>query len=125
MTGVHPPSRFGELVVSGATSRSARLAGKPVTDGGLVSGGFFVFDVRVLDRLSAEPQCVLERAPLEGLAAAGQLAVYRHEGWWQCADTVRDVELLRSLWDRGNAPWRVWDGTAAARAGSAQAVGPA
>ena len=74
-----------------------------------ISGGFFVFDRAVLDRLSADPACVLEREPLERLAADGELRVYRHDGFWQCADTVRDVELLRGLWDGGDAPWRVWD----------------
>ena len=106
LTGVHPPSRFGELVHDRA--RVDRFAEKPAGST-LVSGGFFVFDRRVLDRLELDPTCVLERAPLEGLARDGELMVYRHEGFWQCADTVRDVELLRALWDSGRAPWRVWD----------------
>jgi len=106
VTGVHPPSRFGELVLDG--DAVTRFAEKPA-GASLISGGFFVFDRRVLDRLDADPSCVLEREPLEGLAADGQLQVYRHDGFWQCADTVRDVELLRSLWDRDEAPWRVWD----------------
>src|SRR5262249_34529500 len=107
VTGVHPPSRFGELVVDG--NRVDAFAEKPSDAGGLVSGGFFVFDRRVLDRLDADPACVLEREPLEQLAADGELAVYHHEGFWQCADTVRDVDHLRTLWDAGDAPWRVWD----------------
>jgi glucose-1-phosphate cytidylyltransferase len=107
VTGVHPPSRFGELVQAG--DRVSRFAEKPRGGDGLISGGFFVFDRAVLDRLSPDPACVLEREPLEGLARDGELFVYRHDGFWQCADTVRDVELLRSLWDRGEAPWRVWD----------------
>jgi glucose-1-phosphate cytidylyltransferase len=106
VTGVHPPSRFGELVRQGDAVRS--FAEKPLSDS-LVSGGFFVFDRAVLDYLSPDPGCILEREPLEGLAANGELCVYRHDGYWQCADTVRDVELLRSLWDGGDAPWRVWD----------------
>jgi glucose-1-phosphate cytidylyltransferase len=106
VTGVHPPSRFGELVHEGG--EVTRFAEKPLTDS-LISGGFFVFDRVVLDRLSYDPSCVLEREPLESLASDGQLQVYRHDGFWQCADTVRDVELLRGLWDRGEAPWRVWD----------------
>ena len=106
LTGVHPPSRFGELVHDRA--RVDRFAEKPAGST-LVSGGFFVFDRRVLDRLELDPTCVLERAPLEGLARDGELMVYRHDGFWQCADTVRDVELLRALWDSGRAPWRVWD----------------
>jgi glucose-1-phosphate cytidylyltransferase len=106
VTGVHPPSRFGELERDG--TRVHRFAEKPVMGGGLVSGGFFVFDVAVLDRISADPACVLEREPLEGLARDRQLHVYPHEGFWQCADTVRDVEMLRSMWDRRVAPWKVW-----------------
>jgi glucose-1-phosphate cytidylyltransferase len=107
VTGVRPPSRFGELVHDGF--EVSRFAEKPAAGDGLISGGFFVFDQTVLDRLSPDPACILEREPLESLAADGELAVYRHPGFWQCADTVRDVELLRSLWDRGEAPWRVWD----------------
>lgn len=106
LTGVHPPSRFGEVVHESA--QVARFSEKPAA-AGLVSGGFFVFDRRVLDRLSGDDSCVLERGPLEGLAADGELMVYEHGGFWQCADTVRDVELLRGLWDRGNPPWRIWD----------------
>jgi glucose-1-phosphate cytidylyltransferase len=106
LTGVHPPSRFGEVVHESA--QVARFSEKPA-GAGLVSGGFFVFDHRVLDRLSFDESCVLERGPLEGLAADGELMVYEHGGFWQCADTVRDVELLRGLWDRGTPPWRIWD----------------
>src|SRR5919112_1015918 len=79
MTGVKPPSRFGELVHDGV--EVSRFAEKPAGDG-LISGGFFVFDRSVMDRISADPSCVLERGPLEGLAQDGQLAVYRHEGFW-------------------------------------------
>ena len=114
VTGIRPPSRFGELELDG--DRVSSFAEKPLAGDGLVSGGFFVFDVRVLDRLSADPACVLEREPLEQLARDGELAVYRHDGFWQCADTVRDVERLRALWDVGSAPWRVWDDRARNRA---------
>ncbi len=115
LTGVHPPSRFGEIVHD--RTQVARFAEKPV-GASLVSGGFFVFDRRVLDRISLDAGCVLEREPLEGLARDGELMVYEHGGFWQCADTVRDVELLRGLWDGGRAPWRVWDDRAAAVAPS-------
>jgi glucose-1-phosphate cytidylyltransferase len=106
VTGVRPPSRFGELVTDGASVSA--FAEKPTSDS-LISGGFFVFDRRVLDRLSPEPDCVLEREPLESLAREGELVLYSHEGFWQCADTLRDVEHLRGLWNAGDAPWRVWD----------------
>ena len=106
VTGVHPPSRFGELVTDG--KRVSAFSEKPA-GGPRISGGFFVFDRAVLERLSPDPACVLEREPLESLAADGQLCLYAHDGFWQCADTVRDVELLRTLWDSGHAPWRTWD----------------
>ncbi len=106
VTAVRPPSRFGELVCDGPTV--TRFAEKP-EGGSRISGGFFVFDRAVLDRLSPEPDCVLERGPLEGLVADRELCVFPHDGFWQCADTVRDIEHLRGLWDSGRAPWRVWD----------------
>jgi len=107
VTGVRLPSRFGELVLDGRAVRE--FAEKPRPNGRRISGGYFVFDRRALDRLSPDPACVLEREPLESLAREGQLAVFEHDGFWQCADTLRDVEYLRGLWDAGDAPWRVWD----------------
>lgn len=107
VTGVIPPSRFGELVSDGPVV--TRFAEKPVGNE-RISGGFFVFDRAVLDLLSTDSACVLEREPLEALANDGQLCVYQHDGYWQPADTLRDVEHLRKLWDNGHAPWRVWDG---------------
>ena len=106
VTGVHPPSRFGELVLDG--TEVTRFSEKPAGSS-LISGGFFVFDRAVLGRLSADPSCILEREPLQQLAADGELHMYHHHGFWQCADTMRDVEQLRSLWDGGDAPGRVWD----------------
>jgi glucose-1-phosphate cytidylyltransferase len=106
VTGVRAPSRFGELVSDGPLV--ARFSEKPA-GGPRVSGGFFVFSQGVLERLSSDEACVLEREPLESLAADGQLCIYPHDGFWQCADTVRDVELLRELWERGDAPWRIWE----------------
>jgi glucose-1-phosphate cytidylyltransferase len=106
VTGVHAPARFGQLVADGRWVR--QFAEKP-TETGWINGGFFVFERGVFERLSADPACVLEHEPLERLAADGELAVFHHEGYWQCADTLRDVELLRGLWDSGRAPWRVWD----------------
>ena len=112
VTGVHAPARFGQLVSDGGWVR--QFAEKP-TETGWINGGFFVFERGVFDRLSADPSCVLEHEPLERLAADGELAVYHHEGYWQCADTLRDVELLRGLWDSGQAPWRTWDARGSAK----------
>jgi glucose-1-phosphate cytidylyltransferase len=106
VTGVHAPARFGQLIADGRWVR--QFAEKPA-DTGWINGGFFVFDRSVFERLSPDPDCVLEHEPLERLAGEGELAVYHHEGYWQCADTLRDVELLRGLWDAGRAPWRTWD----------------
>ncbi len=106
VTGVVPPGRFGQLRTSGAAVQ--RFAEKP-TGRERINGGFFVFSRSIFDVLSDKPSCVLEREPLEQLAAAGELMVYEHDGFWQCADTLRDVELLRGLWDGGAPPWRVWD----------------
>ena len=106
VTGVRPSSRFGELVTVG--SRVVQFSEKPRTTEGLINGGFFVFDRRFLDYLSDDPACVLEREPLERLAADGLLQVYRHEGFWQCMDTYRDHQLLTQLWESGQAPWRCW-----------------
>ena len=107
VTGVTPPSRFGRLVADGSTVST--FAEKPLDGDEQINGGFFVFDRRVLDRLGDDPGCVLEREALEDLARDRQLKVYEHRGFWQCADTVRDVELLRAMWKDGTAPWRVWD----------------
>jgi glucose-1-phosphate cytidylyltransferase len=107
VTGVTPPSRFGRLVADGSTV--ATFAEKPGDGAERINGGFFVFDRRVLERIDDDPARILEREPLESLARDRELMVYEHDGFWQCADTVRDVELLRGLWDAGNAPWRLWD----------------
>ena len=106
VTGVHPSSRFGELLVQG--DRVAQFSEKPQTHEGLINGGFFVFERRALEYLSDEPDCVLEREPLERLAASGQLSVYQHRGFWQCMDTYRDYQHLNQLWESGRAEWKQW-----------------
>jgi glucose-1-phosphate cytidylyltransferase len=106
ITGVRPQSRFGELVTDG--ERVTAFSEKPQVHDGLINGGFFVFDRRVLNYLSDDEDCVLERTPLEQLAAEGQLGVYKHEGFWQCMDTYRDFQYLNSLWSEGEAVWATW-----------------
>jgi glucose-1-phosphate cytidylyltransferase len=106
VTGVRPPSRFGELVTNG--SRVTEFSEKPVTSGsGYINGGFFIFNRQIFDYLSTDSECVLEREPLERLAADGQLEMFLHDGYWQCMDTPRDIEALQQAWQRG-APWKVW-----------------
>jgi glucose-1-phosphate cytidylyltransferase len=106
VTGVHPNSRFGELITDG--DRVVEFSEKPRTHEGFINGGFFVFERGALDYLSEEAACVLEREPLERLAADGQLAVFRHTGFWQCMDTYREQQYLAQLWESGSAPWKVW-----------------
>ncbi len=106
VTGVHPPSRFGELVTEG--DRVTRFNEKPQMHEGFINGGFFVMERGVLEYLSDDVTCVLERDPLERLAAEEQLHVHCHTGFWQCMDTYRDLQLLNQLWDSGEAPWKVW-----------------
>jgi glucose-1-phosphate cytidylyltransferase len=106
VTAVRPPARFGGLEIE--DDRVAQFSEKPQTDAGWINGGFFVFEPSVLDYITG-PQTILERDPLERLASDGELMAYRHEGFWQPMDTLRDRELLESLWASGNAPWKSWE----------------
>jgi glucose-1-phosphate cytidylyltransferase len=107
VTGVRPSSRFGELMTDG-NHRVVQFSEKPQTHEGLINGGFFVFNREFLEYLNAEEDCVLEGAPLERLAADGQLSVFQHPGFWQCMDTYRDYQHLNQLWDARQASWKVW-----------------
>jgi glucose-1-phosphate cytidylyltransferase len=107
VTGVLPPSRFGELNIEGKFVTS--FAEKPqVHDGGLINGGYFVFNRKFFDYLDEDPGCILERRPLEKLAADKELCVFEHRQFWQCMDTFRDSEYLNGLWRDGKAEWKVW-----------------
>jgi len=103
VTGVHPPARFGEMNVVG--ERVERFDEKPQLKQGWINGGFMVFERAVVDRIAGD-ETVLERDVLEPLAEEGQLMVWKHEGFWQCMDTLRDVRTLTTLWESGRAPWR-------------------
>ena len=83
------------------------ISEKPSGDGGAINGGFFVLSPQVIDRIS-EDATVWEREPLMGLALDGELMAWRHEGYWQPMDTLRERDELRRLWDSGAAPWKVW-----------------
>lgn len=107
VTGVHPPGRFGVLDVQdidGVTT-AVNFAEKPQTLDGMINGGFFVFDHRLWDYLSDDRTMPFEQAPLRSLAAAGELAVYEHKGFWQPMDTLREWKLLNNMWQSGNTPW--------------------
>jgi glucose-1-phosphate cytidylyltransferase len=107
VTAVRPPARFGGLVLEEGRDAVGTFSEKPQTGEGWINGGFFVFEPRVLDYLVGDDS-VLEREPLERLAEDGELMAFRHEGFWQPMDTLREKELLESLWATGNAPWKTW-----------------
>lgn len=106
VTGVHPSSRFGELVIK--ENRVVKFTEKPQVKQGLINGGFFVFKRKFFEYLREDNDCFLEREPLEELASDGELAIYSHHGFWQCVDTRRELDLLNNLWEYSQAPWRVW-----------------
>jgi glucose-1-phosphate cytidylyltransferase len=93
--------------VDGADAVTA-FAEKPPGDGSVINGGFFVLEPGVFDYLSDGDGTIFERAPLERLAADRQLTAFRHEGFWQPLDTLRDKNQLEAMWAEGRAPWRVW-----------------
>ena len=105
VTAAFPPGRFGAMDIE--NQRVGSFREKPRGDGGMVNAGFFVLSPRVLDLLEGD-ETVWEREPLEHLADSGQLAAWRHEGFWQPMDTMRDRNQLEQLWASGNAPWKVW-----------------
>jgi glucose-1-phosphate cytidylyltransferase len=107
VTAVQPPGRFGALAVDGDRVESFRE--KPRGDGGWTNGGFFVLNAAVAPYLGEGSAVVWEEQPVRDLARDGQLASYRHRGFWQPMDTVRDRSLLERLWDSGDPPWRSWD----------------
>ena len=105
VTAVSPPGRYGALdIVNGAVERFIE---KPPGDNGLINGGFFVLQPEVVSRIAGD-EIPFESAPLEGLAADGQLMAWRHEGFWAAMDTLRDKNQLEALWASGKAPWHVW-----------------
>ncbi|MDB5701575.1 MAG: glucose-phosphate cytidylyltransferase [Sphingomonadales bacterium] len=105
ITSVAPPGRFGALEFDG--DRVLRFREKPAGDGGQINGGFFVADPSVLDLIDG-PETTWEAGPLESLAHDGELMAYRHTGFWQPMDTLRDKIFLEELWQSGNAPWKCW-----------------
>jgi glucose-1-phosphate cytidylyltransferase len=105
VTTVRPPARFGGIRFEG--ERVAEFTEKPQVGEGWINGGFFVLDRKVLDYVDGD-ETLWEREPLERLARDGQLMAYRHEGFFQPMDTLREKKLLEDLWQSGKAPWKVW-----------------
>lgn len=106
VTAVSPPGRFGAVELDG--QRVTSFKEKPKGDGALINGGFFVLSPRVIDLIDGDAT-IWEGDPMERLAQQGELSAYVHEGFWQPMDTLRDKNLLESLWQSGQAPWKLWD----------------
>ncbi|RED50819.1 glucose-1-phosphate cytidylyltransferase [Aestuariispira insulae] len=105
MTAVSPPGRFGALKLEG--NQITDFMEKPQGDNAVINGGYFVCDPSVIDLIDAD-DCIWERKPLETLAREGELSAFTHKGFWQPMDTLREKRYLQSLWDSGEAPWKIW-----------------
>lgn len=105
LTAAVPPGRYGALELDGSAVR--RFIEKPPGDNAFINGGFFVLEPRTLDRIEGDAT-PWEGAPLEGLARDGELAAFRHTGFWHAMDTLRDQQTLERLWAGGAAPWKTW-----------------
>lgn len=106
VTAVRPPARFGTLDIDGDAVTSFRE--KPQSGEGWINGGFFVLQPEVRRYITGGDMTVFESDPMERLAADGQLAAYKHSGFWQPMDTLRDMRQLEHAWQSGAPPWRVW-----------------
>ena len=102
---VRPPARFGHVSLDG--DRISAFEEKPQTSEGWINGGVFVLEPQVFDYIEGD-DTAFEKAPMENLALDGQLMAYRHEGFWQCMDTLRDKRTLEKIWQSGDAPWETW-----------------
>jgi len=105
LTAVRPDGRFGILDFEGDTVTSLRE--KSIEDTGWVNGGFMVLETEVFDYIDGD-DTIFEKGPLQSLSSDGQLAAFKHPGFWQCMDSLRDKEKLEELWKTGKAPWKLW-----------------
>jgi glucose-1-phosphate cytidylyltransferase len=106
MTAVRPPARYGHMEFDG--DRVLEFTEKPQTAEGWINGAFFVLEPGIRDYIDGD-DVMFEHAPLQRLAADGQLMAYRHESFWQCMDTLREKHILQKIWDSGQAPWKNWE----------------
>jgi glucose-1-phosphate cytidylyltransferase len=109
LTSVQPPGRYGALNFDSEDSRLIhKFQEKPEGDGSWINGGYFVLEPSIFDYIRDGDKTIWERGPLESLAAGGELAAYRHPGFWRPMDTLRDKVELEDLWNSGEAPWKMW-----------------
>jgi glucose-1-phosphate cytidylyltransferase len=107
LTAAQPPGRFGAFQLGHGENKIVSFKEKPDGDGAWVNSGFFVLEPGVMDYIEGD-STVWEKEPMEKLASSGKLAAYRHHGFWQSMDTLRDKHVLEDLWQNGEAPWKVW-----------------
>jgi len=111
LTAVQPPGRFGAFNLPPKETKIRRFREKPKGDGlesAWINGGFFVVDPEAIDFIDND-SVVWEREPLEHIARQGKLSAYKHDGFWQSMDTLRDKHVLEDLWKSGNPPWKIWE----------------
>jgi glucose-1-phosphate cytidylyltransferase len=107
LTAAQPPGRFGAFPLRQGETRVTTFKEKPEGDGAWVNSGFFVLGHEVMDYIAGD-STIWEQEPLERLALDGQLSAYKHHGFWQPMDSLRDKTVLEQLWQSGNPPWKVW-----------------
>jgi glucose-1-phosphate cytidylyltransferase len=107
LTAVQPPGRFGAFRLDGAQNKVLSFREKPKGDGAWINGGFFVMEPEAIDYIQ-DDSTVWEKEPMEKLAQEGLLSAYRHYGYWQNMDSLRDKSVLEELWQSGNPPWKIW-----------------
>lgn len=107
ITSVHPPSRFGEMIIEG--DNAIHFEEKPQLSTGIINGGFFIFNRKFFDYLTSDDKCDFEFGPLQKIASEKELKVFKYNGFWQCMDTLRERDYLNSLWESGSPPWKIWD----------------
>lgn len=107
LTAVQPPGRFGAFKLGESETHLSSFHEKPVGDGAWINGGFFVLEPKVLDYIEGD-KTTWEKEPMQNLAAEGKLCAFKHDGFWQSMDTLRDKMVLEEHWASGNAPWKLW-----------------
>jgi glucose-1-phosphate cytidylyltransferase len=119
LTAVRPTARFGHLEMDG--NHITEFSEKPQTKEGWINGAFFVLEPEIFDFIDGD-STHFEKEPLERLAGEGQLMAYRHTGFWQCMDTIREKKILETYWESGNAPWKTWEDTNASISDGARGI---
>ena len=108
MTAVQPPGRFGAFTLGESQAKVASFREKPKGDGAWINGGFFVLEPETFSYIPGE-ETIWEQEPLKNLAKGGNLAAYKHAGFWHSMDTLRDKNVLDEMWHKGEAPWKIWE----------------